>query len=139
LNIFQKKNIPFKINNLEQVIENKGDKVPKKFCSEVDSRYNECMETNTMISFKTGDFETDVRSNYYSWLQDELWKNRNNPEALNALPQDSWDQDFIAYLISMGVPEQYAAKVASYAWQDGHGYGYVEVLNVANSLIDIFN
>ena len=88
---------------------------------------------------KTGDFETDVRSNYYAWLQDELWKNRKNPEALNSLPQDSWDQDFTDYLIRMGVPEQYAAKVASYAWQDGHTYGYIEVLNVANGLIDIFN
>jgi len=40
------RNIRFRINNLHQTIENKGNIVSKKLCSEIDSSYNECMETN---------------------------------------------------------------------------------------------
>lgn len=92
-----------------------------------------------MIIRKTGDFETDVRANYYGWLQDERWKNRKNQAALDLLPEDTWQQDFNAWLIDMGVPQQYVAKVANYAWQEGHGYGYSNVLGVASDLIEIFS
>jgi hypothetical protein len=88
---------------------------------------------------KTGDFEQDVKDGYYSWRQDEWWKNRKNPEIQSTLPADTWHEDFTAHLIYMGVPTQYASKVASYAWQEGHSYGYSNVLSVAGDLIEIFN
>jgi hypothetical protein len=88
---------------------------------------------------KTDNFEQDVRDGYYAWLQDQRWLNRKNPEVLNTLPADTWHEDFTRYLILMGVPPQYASKVASCAWQEGHAYGYSNVLNVAGDLIEIFN
>jgi len=87
---------------------------------------------------KTGDFETDVERNYYAWVQDQRWKNRKDPEVLSTLPENTFHRDFTDYLISMGVPAQYASKVASYAWQEGHAYGYHNVLNTATDLIEIF-
>jgi hypothetical protein len=37
-----------------------------------------------------------------------------------------------------GVPDQYIAKVASLAWQEGHSFGFSEVLNHASNLTEIF-
>ncbi len=126
-----KKNISFVFSSLVQVVETKGDILSKKFGFLEDSRYTECMKM-------TGDFETDVQRNYYAWIQDQRWLNRKNPEVLNTLPVNNFHQDFTDYLIRMGVPVQYASKVASYAWQEGHSSGYQNVLNVAGDLIEIF-
>lgn len=47
--------------------------------------------------------------------------------------------DLTVYLVEeQGVPEQYARKVASKAWEDGHANGYSEILNVAQGLAKIF-
>jgi hypothetical protein len=127
-----KKNISFVFNSLVQVVENKGDILSEKLGFSEDSRYTECMK-------KTGNFEQDVRDGYYSWIYDERWKNHKNPEVLNTLPADTWHQDFCEYLVCMGVPQKYASKVASCAWQEGHAYGYHNVLSVAGDLIEIFN
>lgn len=86
---------------------------------------------------KTGDFEADVRSDYYRWISDQRYLNRKDPAVLETLP-DTWHDDFVAYLIYMGVPEQYASKVASCAYVQGHAYGYNEVLNCSQNLIEIF-
>jgi len=86
---------------------------------------------------KTGDFEADVRSRYYSWIQDQRWLNRKDP-AVRDLLLDTWHDDFTAYLILEGVPDQYASRVASCAYEQGHSGGYAEVLNSAEDLIEIF-
>ena len=36
------------------------------------------------------------------------------------------------------IPEQYQAKVWSYAWREGHSSGYSEVSNILRDLISIF-
>jgi len=86
---------------------------------------------------KTGDFEADVRSRYYSWIQDQRWLNRKDP-AVRDLLLDTWHDDFTAYLILEGVPDQYASRVASCAYEQSHSGGYEEVLNSAQDLIEIF-
>jgi hypothetical protein len=50
-----------------------------------------------------------------------------------------FNKDCIAYAIANGVPEQYASKVFSKAWQDGHAYGYSEIVIHLEGLIEIFN
>jgi hypothetical protein len=69
---------------------------------------------------KTGDFEIDVRAGYYDKSCHE------------------WHNDFVQFFKNNGVPEKYASRVASYAWQRGHYDGYSEVLNVSYDLIEIF-
>lgn len=70
---------------------------------------------------KTGNFEDDVRSGYY-----------------NNYPQD-FCQDHKKWLEEdQGVPSQYAGKVASYAWQEGHSSGFSEILNVSYGIAEIF-
>jgi hypothetical protein len=46
--------------------------------------------------------------------------------------------DLTAWLTEQGVPQQYAAKVAHRAWEEGHAYGYAEVFTVAQGLLEIF-
>lgn len=70
---------------------------------------------------KTGEFEIDVRADFY----------REDKSCC-------FYDDHTKWLIEIGVPEKYAKKVASYAWQHGHAYGHSEVLNVSYDLIDIF-
>ena len=86
---------------------------------------------------KTDDFEVDVRGGYYGWIQDQRWLNRKDP-AVQDLLLDTWHDDFIAYLILQGVPDQYASRVASCAYEQSHSGGYGEVLNSAQDLIEIF-
>lgn len=69
---------------------------------------------------KTGNFEDDVRAGYYSEHPDEF------------------GDDHRAWLVSQGVPDQYAGKVAWYAWQHGHSSGHTEILNVSYDLVEIF-
>lgn len=40
--------------------------------------------------------------------------------------------------ILQSVPEQYREKVRAKAWDDGHAYGYREVIGQALDLADIF-
>lgn len=47
--------------------------------------------------------------------------------------------DLRAYVVSLGVPEKYADKVASYAYDEGHSGGYTEVCNAALSVAEIFS
>lgn len=43
-----------------------------------------------------------------------------------------------AFVIVLGVPTQFAAKVAEKAWDDAHSSGHVDVVNCAVDLADLF-
>lgn len=42
------------------------------------------------------------------------------------------------YAIEQGVPVQYADRVVAKAWEDGHAWGYSEVVVHLDQLIEIF-
>jgi len=52
---------------------------------------------------------------------------------------DLFMKDCITYAIEQGVPAQYAQKIVSKAYQDGHAYGYSEIVTHLEGLIEIFN
>jgi hypothetical protein len=74
---------------------------------------------------KTGDFYQDVRAGYYRQERDNK-------------AQSTWEEDFQAYLLLEGVPQQYVSKVSYCAYQRGHSGGDTEILNEAYGLIEIF-
>jgi hypothetical protein len=92
-------------------------------------------KANPAVIQKTGDFETDVRSGYYAQERNAAWnaKTRSYEDYVN-----TFDPDLREFLRRSGVPEQYVAKVANYAYEQGHSSGESEILNVAYGLIDIF-
>jgi len=51
---------------------------------------------------------------------------------------DLFNKDCATYAVEQGVPEQYVQKIISKAWQDGHAYGYTEIVIHLDSLIEIF-
>jgi hypothetical protein len=46
--------------------------------------------------------------------------------------------DCLKFLEERGVPEQYRQRVYQRAWDEGHAYGYNEVLSHLDGLADIF-
>ena len=96
---------------------------------------------------KTGNFQADVRAGYYQQERNEPFRSicapwslcRYNKTTKRYEGASSWDADFANYLLASGVPEKYASKVASLAYQQGHANGYVEILGCAAELIDIFS
>lgn len=42
------------------------------------------------------------------------------------------------YAIELGVPVRYAERVVAKAWEDGHAYGYAEVVVHIDALAELF-
>jgi hypothetical protein len=86
------------------------------------------------------DFESRVRTNFYASKLpygpslDQRVAYRDDSNRLTS----EFFADFNAYLLENGVPKKYVAKVANYAWQEGHSSGLYQVLNQSYGLIEIF-
>ena len=85
-------------------------------------------------------FEEKVHSRYY----ENLVTTPHNRETRQQYQMESnaaeatFMVEALAYTIKEGVPEKYAPKVLSHAWQEGHGNGYSEIYNCLCDLIEIF-
>ncbi len=82
-------------------------------------------------------FEDKIRSGVYETKL--LYK--DNREAYREDQRNLTHQfyaDAEEFVIQSGVPQQYAAKVVSRAWSNGHSCGFSEVLNCLYNLIEIF-
>jgi hypothetical protein len=87
------------------------------------------------------DFEEKMRTRAYS--SQLLYGKPGTPER-RAYQEDQqrlhkeYAAEFRAWLLSMGVPEQYVDKVAAVAYDEGHSGGYPEILGHAQTLVEIF-
>lgn len=82
-------------------------------------------------------FEEVARSGYYRLQRENAYHRQRN--GLERDPgSDTFDVDLEAWLLFCGVPERYVAKVARFAYQEGHSSGEEEILNVAYGLLEIF-
>ncbi len=81
---------------------------------------------------KTGDFVNDTYAGYYRWERESILA------AGFDRPETTFNDDFRAWLLDMGVPSQYAGNVAYVAYEQGHSGGESEIVNCAFSLIEIF-
>ena len=77
---------------------------------------------------KTGDFLTDVQAGFYRLERDDIYRQGSL----------TFDDDFRAFLLEKGVPEQYVGKVAHVAYEQGHSGGEEEIVNCSWDLIGIF-
>lgn len=87
------------------------------------------------------DFEERVRSGAYK--NDLPFGPSKSPEreAYRLRERElgrSFMEDLRTWLVALGVPPQYATKVAEKAYDDGHSGGYEEVLCEALGLVDLF-
>ena len=68
---------------------------------------------------------------------------KDNPEGPYREDHNRLTNQFLvdaeAYAVIMGVPKQYAAKVVSRAWSEGHSTGLTDVYNCLCGLIEIFS
>src|SRR5665213_3569308 len=87
---------------------------------------------------KQEDFEENVRTDYYSFNPFDFGVNRDQWRIFGNQRGAEFSADAIQYLVDSGVPEKYANKVYSCAWDRGHSNGYYEVLGVMYGLIEIF-
>jgi len=97
-----------------------------------------CPATPVPSPVKTGDFVADTRAGYYRWEREEAYRIRQQGPLFEKDAKTTWDEDFRAWLLSGGVPEQYVGKVAYCAYERGHSSGEEEILNCAYDLVEIF-
>lgn len=90
------------------------------------------MATDFEHKVRSGEYETKL---HFGPTTEAKVAYREDNSQLNC----KFYEDAEAYAVASGVPKQYAAKVVSKAWSDGHSSGYSEVLNCLENLIEIFN
>ena len=88
----------------------------------------------------TMSFEEKMESGYYKnplpygKAPSERLAHRQRGNELHA----EWQKDFNAWLVLMGVPEQYAPKLAAFAYDQWHAEGYGQIVSNAIDLVAIF-
>ena len=86
------------------------------------------------------DIEQRLKNDYYQKLVTVPYSvDRKEHQMQVSAMTRKFCQDCVEYTIECKVPEKYAQKVVELAWDQGHAYGYAEVLSKLEDLIGIFN